>query len=169
MPYRSALRGDWSTYPYRGDFLGVLGKVGRAVAGGAARAVGMLPGVRVAQAVYGGVGSAARAITGSRPSATSIGRPSGLVAMPGGGVIGGKPGSPSTIKKKLGIPTKRRRMNYGNVKALRRADRRIDGFVKVARSALKHTNYKVVSKSAGRARGSSGVITRAEARRALAR
>lgn len=40
-----------------------------------------------------------------------------------------------------------RRMNLGNVKALRRADRRIDGFVGVARKALRHTNYKVVSKS----------------------
>lgn len=44
---------------------------------------------------------------------------------------------------------RRRRMNYGNTKALRRADRRITGFVKVARSALRHTNYKLVSKSAG--------------------
>lgn len=48
-----------------------------------------------------------------------------------------------------GLPPKRRRMNYGNVKALKRADRRIDGFVKVAKNALKHTNYKVVSRSAG--------------------
>ena len=75
----------------------------------------------------------------------------------------------------LGLPVldkpKRRRMNYGNTKALKRADRRIDGFVKVARSALKHTNYKVVSKSAGRSsrNGSRGVITRAEAARALSR
>lgn len=87
--------------------------------------------------------------------------------------MGGKPGA--TIGKR-GLPEKQfgrkkyRRMDYGNVKALRRADRRIDGFVKVARKALKHTNYKVVSKSAGRSRGpSSGIITRSEARRALAR
>lgn len=44
---------------------------------------------------------------------------------------------------------KRPTMDPGNVKALRRADRRIDRFVGVARKALKHTNYKVVSKSAG--------------------
>lgn len=67
------------------------------------------------------------------------------------------------------LKPKRRRMNYGNVKALRRADRRMTGFVKVARSALKHTNYKVVSKSAGSRTGSRGVITRREASRALSR
>lgn len=47
---------------------------------------------------------------------------------------------------------KRRRMNPGNTKALTRASRRIDSFVKVAKKALKHTNYKIVSKSAGRSK-----------------
>lgn len=60
-----------------------------------------------------------------------------------------------------------RRRDVGNIRALRKADRRIDGFVGVARSALKHTGYKVVSKGYGRARGSRGVITRAEAARAF--
>lgn len=64
---------------------------------------------------------------------------------------------------------KRPTMNVGNVKALRRSDRRIDRFVGVARSALKHTNYKVVSRSSGRGGGSRGVITRSEAARALRR
>ena len=63
---------------------------------------------------------------------------------------------------------KRPTMNVGNTRALRRADRRIDRFVGVARSALKHTNYKVVSRGAGRG-GSRGVITRSEAARALRR
>ena len=51
---------------------------------------------------------------------------------------------------------KRKRMNFGNTKALTRASRRIDGFVRVAKRALKHTNYKVVSKSAGKAKRDLG-------------
>lgn len=45
---------------------------------------------------------------------------------------------------------RRRRMNVGNTKALRRAIRRTDGFVRLARSALKNTGFKIVSKSSGR-------------------
>ncbi len=44
---------------------------------------------------------------------------------------------------------KRRRMNPMNKKALTRANRRIDGFVRETKKVLKHTNYKLVSKSAG--------------------
>jgi len=40
-----------------------------------------------------------------------------------------------------------RRTNYTNPKALSRAAKRLDGFVGIARSAMKSTNYKVVSKS----------------------
>lgn len=36
-----------------------------------------------------------------------------------------------------------RRMNVLNLRALRRADRRVDGFVKVARKALSSTGFKV--------------------------
>ncbi len=45
---------------------------------------------------------------------------------------------------------KRRRMNVGNAKALRRAIRRTDGFVTLARGALKNTGFKIVSKSSGK-------------------
>ena len=80
---------------------------------------------------------------------------------------GGSPSVPS-IDPRTGRPRKKyRRMNYGNTKALKRANRRIDGFVGEARKALKHTNYKIVSKSAGKRGGTRGVITAAEARRAL--
>ena len=41
-------------------------------------------------------------------------------------------------------------MNVGNAKALRRAIRRTDGFVRLSRSALKNTGYKIVSKSSGK-------------------
>lgn len=50
------------------------------------------------------------------------------------------------------LPARRRRINPINPKALRRAIRRMDGFVKLARRSLRHTNYKITSKSAGRAK-----------------
>ncbi|MGH7180164.1 MAG: hypothetical protein ACREJC_22490 [Tepidisphaeraceae bacterium] len=62
---------------------------------------------------------------------------------------------------------RRRRINPMNVKALRRASRRIDGFARVARRALRHTPFQLVSR--GRQMRSPGVITRAEAARALRR
>jgi hypothetical protein len=43
-------------------------------------------------------------------------------------------------------------MDAGNAKALMRASRRIDRFVGVAKRALKHTNYKIASKSSGKRR-----------------
>jgi hypothetical protein len=58
-------------------------------------------------------------------------------------------------------------MNSLNPRALARSSRRIDGMRKGMGRALKHTNYKLVSKSAGRSRGSKGIITRSEAARAL--
>lgn len=69
-------------------------------------------------------------------------------------------------KKAAGTGRRRRRRNNMNPKALRRASARIDGFVKEAKKALKHTNYKLVTKSSGRGK-TRGVITRAEAERAL--
>jgi len=76
----------------------------------------------------------------------------------------GRPGVVPVIQKAFGFkpPTitidaetgeampKRRRMNVGNAKALRRAIRRTDGFVRLSRSALKNTGFKIVSKSSGK-------------------
>jgi len=61
------------------------------------------------------------------------------------------------------IPT----MNAMNPRALARSSRRIDSMRKGMGKALKHTNYKLVSKSAGKRGSSRGVITRSEAARAL--
>lgn len=98
--------------------------------------------------VTGGPVGAAASLLGSRPSSSGFAATSQLripqininpsAALPGGNplfTLGGK---------------RRRRMNYGNTKALTRASRRVDGFVGVARKALKHTGYKVVSKHAGK-------------------
>lgn len=50
-------------------------------------------------------------------------------------------------RARLGLAKRRRRMNVTNDKALRRAVRRTDGFVKLAKRALRGTGYTVVSKS----------------------
>lgn len=46
-----------------------------------------------------------------------------------------------------GIVLPRRRLNVTNVKALRRATRRVNGFVKVATRALEGTGFKVVRRT----------------------
>lgn len=58
----------------------------------------------------------------------------------------------------VGLPggrPRRKRMNYGNTRALTRASRRIDGFVKVAKRALTHTNYRIVTKQSGARRSAA--------------
>lgn len=69
--------------------------------------------------------------------------------VPGGAT--GLKVAPGTVDPATGmVRPKRRRMNYANGRALTRANRRVDGFVKLARRSLKHTNYRIVSKSAGK-------------------
>ena len=143
MPYYG--QGDYYAAGGLGGFIKGLGKA----------AVGFLTG--------GPVGAAAAvlpSVSGSRSGKGGVSFPT-LTAPPGGA-----PGGGGMIMPDGSFRRKRRRMNYTNVRALKRADRRIDGFVKEAKKALKHTNYRVVSKSAGK-RGSRGVITKAEASRAL--
>jgi len=168
MYYGDYYRGDY----YRGD-PGIFGAIGSIFKGAVKIGTGIastLPGP------VGAVGKLARRtlFPGTRSvqpmpptmvpqpnfPQVPIGVPQPLGTTPGGYRLDPKTGQ--MVKKS-------RRMNYGNTKALRRADRRMTGFVKTARSALKHTNYKVVSKSAGSRSGSRGVITRREASRALSR
>lgn len=125
---------------YRGD-PGILGSIGRFVSGGISGFVSGGP--------WGAVRGATRGLTSrsSRPSATSI-------VMPGGsmrGIIGSR-GKPTAQAKMLGAKKKSRRMNVANPKALRRAIRREQGFVKLAKKALKGTGYRVVSASSQRKR-----------------
>lgn len=101
-------------------------------------------------------------LTGGLPGAIQ-----GIAARSGGGggppvLVTPAPGMLGTIQRTLPggssgyvdasgmVRKRRRRMNYGNAKALRRSIRRQDGFVRLARGALKGTNYKIVSRSAGR-------------------
>jgi len=74
-------------------------------------------------------------------------RPGGMISQIRTGPITAQM---TRIDPRTGMPVRRRRMNVTNPKALRRAIRRTDGFVRIARSALKNTGFKIVSKSAGR-------------------
>ncbi|MHC4067806.1 MAG: hypothetical protein ACYSUI_25330 [Planctomycetota bacterium] len=139
---------------YQGDpFLGGLFKK---VAGTVRGAVGGFLRGGPVSAITGGVAGAigARSRLG-RPSMTRLPvlRSTAVTRVPGikGGLQRIVPGGATGLEvlDTIGV-RKRRRMNVGNAKALRRAIRRMDGFVGLARKSLKHTNYKLVSKSAGR-------------------
>lgn len=151
------------SYYGAGDYYGA-GGIGSFLKGAARTAVSFVTGGPVAAA---------------RTAVTQLGAPRGLIAPPAGRPVVNLPfsgapgagigsfGTPAHVATvgsrrfytKDGRPRRIRRdgrpydipsMNPGNTKALTRASRRIDKFVSVARSAMKHTNYKVVSKSAGR-------------------
>lgn len=131
MPYYG--QGD---YYATGGLLDVVKGIGRA-------AIGFATG--------GPVGAAATLVGGRSRGSGGVqlqvpARP-GITIRPGAILPGGQPFISSDM------PRKRRRMNPANAKALRRAGRRVDSFVRLAKSSLKHTNYKIVSKSAGKARG----------------
>jgi hypothetical protein len=178
------LAGD---YVYAGDpgLFGFLGGVIKKVAG---------VGLKAAGAVLGGtpVGMAATAISRAvmptqniptiqpMPMPVLRAAPQVMPQMPGG-PVGAAEAAPTGRARNVIIGGKRYHYNkYGELKkgripvmnslnprALARSSRRIDGMRKGMGKALKHTNYKLVSKSAGRGRGSKGVITRSEAARAL--
>ncbi len=125
-------------------------------------ALGALPGGGI-------VTSAARLgsalLAGGASSGAGAPRPTMLQPLAGPGFIDTTTGGPRASKQ--WPPRKRRRMNVANPKALRRAIRREQGFVKLAKKALKGTGYHVTRRGSGRARpvniresGSGSVIVR---------
>jgi len=104
--------------------------------------------------LFGGVTKIARRALGVTPVGQAVGqlakfqRPSRL-AIPQIGRQRPRPGVPQMMLNGEVRP-RRRRMNVGNTKALTRAIRRTDGFVRLARRSLKNTGFKIVSKSAGK-------------------
>lgn len=164
-------------YPYaaaRGGFLQDLGKGLKRVAGGVLTS--LVPG----GGLIAGVASAAFQGGGSRPAARpggvtfggggiNVGGPRGIslnlptfgtgTGMGPGGWPTNKDGTPRR-KRKDGKPYKRPTMNIGNARAARRSINRIKG----VRKMLKSIEAQLPKRSV---RGSRGVITRAEANRAL--
>jgi|SRR5688572_10576370 len=120
--YRGDYRGDY----YRGSIFSAIGKV---VKGVAKTAIGLLPGP---------VGTIARAVTNAPRKSIAVGPGSGIASLPTIG-IGGPLGPISlgptgiTSMGQNGFAVRRgRRMNVTNVRALRRAGRRVRGFLKLA-------------------------------------
>lgn len=130
-------------YYARGGLLDVVKGIGRA-------AVGFVTG-----GPTGAISSVVRDLTSGGGGAPSGGggklKIPGFTVQPGAMLPGGQPFI--TVGGR-----RRRRMNPANARALSRATRRVDGFVRLAKRSLKHTNYKLVSKSAGKSRSKPSVI-----------
>lgn len=136
-------------YYARGGILDVfkgIGKVAGTLFGAATNPVGT---ITSAVSSFGGGPSSSGA---GLPVLRSPGVSGAIARIAPGGSTGYYVDAAGELRKK------RRRMNYANSKALTRANRRVDGFVRLARRSLKHTNYKIVSKSAGKSRRSSAPV-----------
>lgn len=148
MGYLASHRGDYMG-GYRGD-PGLFGFLGKVVKTGLGLAGKILPGPLGVAARFG-----SGLFGGGRPAPrfAPIGPMRMSQAMPGGTPI---PGMRGFFQR--GVPggatgyRKRRRMNPGNAKALRRAIRRTDAFVKLARRSLKGTGYTISRRGTSRPR-----------------
>jgi len=155
MSYANRPMGDYKTYGYAGDpgFLSGLWKVAKKFA---RPILGGLVGGPIGAVIAGAAGGAAT----SRPPALPAPPPGtvgGAVSFPGGvtvsgaivpgaaaaGVAGACPSGYHLAKDGSGRWVRNRRMNVCNPRALRKAIRRTDGFVKLAKRALKGTGYAV--------------------------
>lgn len=85
---------------------------------------------------------------GQARSITAQPSPFAFPRISGGGVPP-IPG-PDKVRPDGTVAPRRRRTNFANPKALRRAISRQNGFVRVAKGALKNSGFKVVSVSAGK-------------------
>jgi len=145
MSYLGARRGDYGRY--RGD-PGLFGFIGKVAKGALGLAGKVLPGPIGMVARYAGGLIPSRAA----PTVTRMAMPRMQQAMPGGTPIGGFKGfmQRAVPGGATGFYPKRRRMNPGNAKALRRAIRRTDAFVKLARRSLKGTGYTISRRTSAR-------------------
>lgn len=134
MPYGMAGR-NFHGDPFLGSLFKTLGRVAGSV-------VGTVTGLPVAPAIS--------RIFGKRklPSIPGQAFPAGV--PPGGAILteAGKKKAMAAVAEVEG--RKRRRMNVTNAKALRRAIRRQDGFVKLARRALKGSGYTIATRGSRR-------------------
>lgn len=171
MPYYGTYRGDYRTYGYggRGD-PGFLSNLWKGIKKVAAPVVGGLIGGPIGAVVGGlggGIGTPPILPMGTSqpmprqqlrvgpivstdyfpPAPVGPSKPLPPARLGGrGGVVsmnGCAPSGYHLAKDGSGRMVRNRRMNPANPKALRRAIRRTDGFVKLAKRALKGTGYAV--------------------------
>lgn len=153
-----------------GNVLGKVAKVAGAVLPGPIGTIARIGGgILTGAAVGRGIQAALPTLSAPRFA------PGGMIPEPGiSGVIhralpGGSSGRGYINKKGEFVEGKRPTMNPMNVRALRRASRRLDSFARTARKALRHSPFMLVSRASRGGRRSPGVITRSEAARALKR
>jgi len=132
-------------YYARGGLFDVIKGIGSAVGGV------LFPGVAPVISAIGG---------GSKPTIS----PGQLPVLPtpgiGGAISRALPGGSTGyyVDASGQVRKRRRKMNFANSRALGRANRRVDGFVRLAKRSLKHTNYKILTKQQGRGRRSSSPV-----------
>ena len=158
MSYYSGM-GDY--YSGVGD-PGLFGSIAKVLGGGLSTLGSVLPGPLGSAAKIGGgiLGKITGGTKAVRPPPAPIQVPTPVPGIRGAAqriVPGGQSGytCPSGAcgpgfhldKATNSRCVRNRRTNYTNPRALARASKRVDGFVKVARKALKNSNYKVVPKS----------------------
>lgn len=144
--------------PGLGSFFGGALKLGGSLIGGPLGALAKTAGTKLA-----GTKGSRPLVTSGRPPAIPVPGVQGFTQrlMPGGasGYMSGACTAGHHLNKSdyylkggqyvaaASTCVRNRRTNYTNPRALSRAAKRLDGFVGVARKALKSTNYKVVNKS----------------------
>ena len=102
--------------------------------------------VRRAAVGFAGGGPVGAAAGFIRPTSRPISQVPGIKGAIQRLVPGGKTGL-QVASDDAAMRPRRKRMNVTNDKALRRAIRRTSGFVKLAKRALKNTDFVIVSKS----------------------
>ena len=158
MTYAARPMGDYKTYGYAGD-PGWLSSIWKGVKKLAPRIIGGLVGGPVGAIITGAtIGGAVVKATSPRPPALPApgGAIGGAVSFPGGTTVSGAFALPTHAGMGQHAPSgyhldkatgtrwvKNRRMNVANPRALRKALRRTDGFVKLAKRSLKGTGYAV--------------------------
>ena len=158
MPYAQRPMGDYKTYGYGGD-PGFLSSVWKFARRKILPIAGRIFGGPVG-AVIGAVAGAAATVPAAKPRAPALPAPpgaiGGAVSFPGGTTVSVAGVLPTHAAIGAHAPqgyhldkatksrwVKNRRMNVANPRALRKALRRTDGFVKLAKRSLKGTGYAV--------------------------